>query len=150
VLAIRGAPASQLIWVFYGHDTEKRLTDVPPNEDWRATVAEITTDALRFWERRRAVYNIILAGVVLWYFVAGLPQARRALEVNLLLLMVVFAVVANVLYCLAYIADIFVQCSGLKRGWREWRWVLFLIGTTTAGIITRFLAMGMFGAWHGD
>jgi hypothetical protein len=47
-------------------------------------------------------------------------------------------------YCAAYIADIFAQASGFRELWQRYRWLLFVIGTTFAAIITHFVAMGMF------
>jgi hypothetical protein len=55
------------------------------------------------------------------------------------------AVLANVLYCAAYLADLFVQFSGLDIAWRKGRAVLLVIGTAFAGTITHFIAKGLFG-----
>jgi hypothetical protein len=54
------------------------------------------------------------------------------------------AVVANIAYCAAYLADIFVQVSGFREIWQRSRWVLFVIRTVFAAVVTRFVAMGMF------
>ncbi len=35
--------------------------------------------------------------------------------------------------------------ENLKDTWRKYRWVLFLIGTVFASLITHFMSMGMFG-----
>ena len=52
--------------------------------------------------------------------------------------------VANIAYCAAYLVDIFAQASGFRELWREYRWVLFAVGTTFAAIITHFIAGRMF------
>jgi hypothetical protein len=110
---------------------------------------EIGADAVGYWERRRLIYNGILILIVGWYFVAGLPSSREHAGFNLFLVLLVLGVVANVLYCLAYVADVFVQLSAVRHAWLRWRWVLFVIGTATAVIMTRFFVMGAFSTWRG-
>jgi len=102
------------------------------------------TDAIRFWEPRRLVYNALLAAIVLIYFVMNYPASKAQLTVDGAQAVFLLAVLANVAYCAAYLADIFAQISGYRELWRKYRWVLFLIGMLFAGIITRFVAMGMF------
>ena len=38
-----------------------------------SSIREYATEAIRYWEPRRAIYNIFLADVVIFYFVVGLP-----------------------------------------------------------------------------
>jgi len=110
---------------------------------------DIAADAVGYWERRRLIYNGILILIVAWYFVSGLPSSREHAGFNLLLVLFVLGVVANVLYCLAYVADVFVQLSAVRAAWIRWRWVLFVIGTATAAIMTRFFALNAFSNWRG-
>ena len=56
----------------------------------------------------------------------------------------VLAVLANLCYCAAYIADVFAQFSGFRLAWIRWRWLLLTVGILFAGIITRFFALGFF------
>jgi hypothetical protein len=105
---------------------------------------EYFTDAIRFWEPRRLIYDLVLAGIVIAYFVAQYPASKSALSIDFTLGLFLLAVVANIAYCAAYLADIFVQASGFRDVWQRARWVLFGIGTGFAAIITRFIAMGMF------
>src|ERR1051326_5219522 len=102
------------------------------------------TDAIRFWEPRRVLYNLALAAIVVGYFVAGYPVSKSVLSIDFALGLFLLAGAANVAYCAAYLADIFVQASGYREIWKRARWVLFGIGTLVAAIITRFIAMGMF------
>jgi hypothetical protein len=46
----------------------------------------------------------------------------------------------------SYLGDVFVQISGLRVVWQRWRWVLFVIGTTFAAVITRWFAIAFFAA----
>jgi hypothetical protein len=103
-----------------------------------------TTDAIKFWEPRRIVYNLTLTAIVVVYFAIGYPGSRTVISVDFCLGLFLLAVVANVAYCAAYIADIFAQASGFREVWQRYRNILFVIGTVFAGIITRFIAMGMF------
>jgi hypothetical protein len=108
------------------------------------TLRDSFTSAIRFWEPRRLIYNAVLAFIVLAYFVSGYPASKTVLSLDFALGLFLLAVVANIAYCAAYLADIFVQMSGFRDVWQRSRWLLFIIGTTFAAIITRFVAMGMF------
>ena len=102
------------------------------------------TDAIRFWEPRRVIYNLALCAIVMVYFVAGYPASKAVLSVDFALIIFILAVIANVAYCAAYLVDIFVQISGFQEIWKRSRWILFVIGTTFAAVITRFVVMGIF------
>jgi hypothetical protein len=87
-----------------------------------ATIREWATDAIRYWEPRRILYNLVLAAIVLAYFVMGLPTTKGFLTVNFLLMLFLLAVLANVAYCAAYAVDIFAQISGFREVWQRVRW----------------------------
>lgn len=112
----------------------------------RSALREYTTDAIRFWEPWRIVYNLALAAIVILYFALGYPQSKSLISVDFCLGIFLLAVVANVAYCAAYIVDIFAQASGFREVWQRYRKLLFVIGTLFAVIITRFIVMGMFGS----
>jgi hypothetical protein len=109
-----------------------------------ASLREYATDAIKFWERGRILYNLGLAAVVVLHFLAGYPASKAALSLNFGLGLFLLAVVANIAYCAAYIVDIFAQASGFRELWRSYRWLLFAVGLTFAAIITHFIAGGMF------
>jgi len=105
---------------------------------------ELTTDALRHWERRRLFYNLILAVIVTAHFTAAWPRSTSALTVDGLLGMFILAVLANVAYSAVYVADVFIQLSGF-RDWRtRWRPILLLVGFTFAAVLTHFFSRSMF------
>jgi len=106
---------------------------------------DVVTEALRFWEPLRIVYNAVLAIIVIGYFIAAWPASAQALTLNGALILFILAVLANVLYCAAYLGDVFVQLSGFRATWLRVRWGLFLVGTAFAAAITRFFALGFFG-----
>jgi hypothetical protein len=103
---------------------------------------EIATSGLGFWERGRLIYNVLLAAIVVGYYLAKLPGSRAHLDLDSVLSLFVLAVGANVVYSLAYVADVFVQLSGFRAAWLRWRWILFAVGTACAATITRFMVLG--------
>jgi hypothetical protein len=109
-----------------------------------ASLRDYVTDAMKFWERRRLVYNLALTTVVIIHFAIGYPASKAILSLDYVLGLFLLAVVANIAYCAAYVADIFAQASAFRELWQRYRWLLFAIGTTFAAIITHFIAMGMF------
>ena len=108
------------------------------------TLKESVTDAIRYWELRRLVYNAALAAIVIAYFWIGLPGSRGSINADFVLGLFLLVVIANVAYCAAYVADIFAQMSDFRDAWRRMRWIVFVVGTLFAAIITRFVAMAMF------
>src|SRR5262245_14645360 len=75
---------------------------------------EVAASALRYWEPRRILYNLALAGVVLTHLAAGWPASRAFVTWNTVFFLVILAVLANVCYCAAYVVDLFVQYSALR------------------------------------
>jgi len=110
------------------------------------TFREFVTDAIRFWEPLRVAYNVVLAAIVLIYFVIGYPASRANVTIDGILFVILLAVLANVAFCAAYVPDVFAQASGYRETWRKVRWVLFGIGLLFASILTRFWAMAMFSS----
>ena len=107
-------------------------------------IRDVVSDAITYWEPRRVLYSLVLALIVLTYFVINWPGSRTTVSFDGMLFLFVLAILANVCYCAAYLGDVFVQISGLREVWRQWRWVLFVIGTIFAAIITRWFDMGFF------
>jgi len=101
---------------------------------------------LRYWEPRRLIYNGVLTLVVVGHFLIGWPGSREKLSFDLVLGLFLLAVLANVAYCAAYLADLFVQFSGLDAAWRRGSVVLLIVGTAFAATIAHFFAKGIFGA----
>jgi hypothetical protein len=106
------------------------------------------TDSLRYWEPRRVVFNGVLTVTVIVYFIINWPHSWGMVSFESVLGLFLLIVLANICYCAAYLADVFVQMSGFREVWLKVRWGLFATGVSFAGIITRWLAMGFFGA-HG-
>src|ERR1700723_1966292 len=108
------------------------------------SVREALTQAIRYWEPRRLLYNSLLLIVVATVFVLGLPISRSQLNVNLLLFLFVMAVLANVAYCACYVVDVAARGSDFRTIWLRFRWTLFVVGVAFAGVLTYFFATGIF------
>src|SRR3954468_16638411 len=110
------------------------------------TFREAASNAIRFWERARVGYNLVLAAILAGYFFAGLPVSRANLTVDLALGVFVLAVLANVAFCAAYPVDIFAQMSAFNVVWLKVRWALLGVGVLFAAVITRFIVLGLFSS----
>jgi hypothetical protein len=105
----------------------------PPSAPIRALLAE----AIRFWEPRRLLYNLVLATVVGIWLTTTWPHFRPMMKFNSLLLLAILALLANICYCAAYLVDIPLQGSSpsaLRRG----RWALWVLGTLFAILLANY------------
>ena len=103
------------------------------------------TDAIRYWEPRRLLYNVALAAVVFVHYFLELPHSKAALSADLGLSVFILAVLANVAFSAAYVPDLAMQFSGYRDLWLKNRWLLLLLGTGFACAIASFFARSMFG-----
>ena len=104
---------------------------------------EIAANAIRYWESRRVLYNLVLVAVVAAHLVARWPASRTLLVWDTFFLLILLAVLANVAYCGAYAVDIFVQYSGLRPSWPRWRWVVLTVGTVFGAVLAHFFTLGI-------
>ena len=115
------------------------------------TLREAVSDAIRYWEPRRLLYNTLLAGIVLFYlfyFLKTNPSLKGSFTLDSFLELFLLAVLANVAYCAAYVVDVFAQWSSYRDLWRRHRWVVLFVGMLFAGILTRFISIGMFASYN--
>jgi hypothetical protein len=106
---------------------------------------ESLTNAIRYWEKMRVVYNSVLLLVVAGCFAWNYSAVGSKLSVNLFLSIIFCAILLNVVYCAAYIVDVAVQMSEFRERWANYRWVLLSIGVMFAAILTRFWSLSVFG-----
>jgi len=107
-------------------------------------VRELITDALRYWELRRVVYNALLALIVLGHFAASWPASRASITINGLLGLFLLTVLANVAYSVVYIVDVFIQLSGFRVSRSRWRLIVLVVGFAFAAVLTHFFSTGIF------
>ena len=113
-------------------DQAKHQPDTSPPSDF----GDLASSALAYWEPRRVVYNLILAGTVLWQVGARWDELGKPASVEMILPLFILAVIANAFYSLAYLPDVFVQLSRFRPLWLRWRWALWLTGTGFATALT--------------
>ena len=111
-------------------------------------VKSIITDSIKFWEIGRLIYNVILAFIVLGLFITGITQGKKIDYFDMSLGLFVLAIVANILYCIAYFIDIFVQLSAFQEYWRKYRWCLLVLGILLASLFTWLVSSEMFIPKH--
>jgi hypothetical protein len=98
----------------------------------------LLTDAIRFWEPRRLVYNLVLAVIVVVWLVASWPHFRPVFTLHSLLLLSILALLANVCYCAAYLVDLPMQSLSVGDALRRQRWGLWVIGTLFAIVFENY------------
>jgi hypothetical protein len=98
----------------------------------------LLANAIRYWEPRRLVYNLVLIAVTAVWFAATWPHFRAALTLRSFLLFSVLGLLANACYCAAYLVDIAMQCSSLGTFWKQRRWGLWLVGTLFAMVVASY------------
>jgi hypothetical protein len=103
-----------------------------------SSLREIVTNAIRYWEVRRIAYNLVLTAVLIAWLTFTWPHFREAMTLPSLGLLVVLAVLANLCYTAAYVADIPMQISAFQPKWHRWRWLLWLAGTLFAILLENY------------
>ena len=96
---------------------------------------DMITDSIRYWEPRRVAFNAALALVAAGSFVCHLPASAGGPIWQSVAGLLLAAAVANLLYSMAYVADLFVQMSAYREGWKRRRWALFAAGTVLAAAL---------------
>lgn len=116
-------------------DTPSSTRPDPGADQRHGSLREILSNAIRYWETRRLVYNLILAALVVGQFASVWPRSRVVFQWEPLLSLFILAVMANVCYSAAYLADIPMQYSAYRARWLNWRGGLWIIGTLCASAI---------------
>ena len=112
----------------------------------------LVADALRYWEPRRILFNVVLGAVVianLWHWwpsiLAGPPGSPEYLRKDLLSHLARLALGANLFYCAAYPIDLYFMEPERGGVWPRRRWLLLAAGTSLAVLIAQFLMMALIG-----
>lgn len=111
------------------------MTKMPPSQRARLSwqpLAESVNNSMHFWEPRRILYNLTLAANCFLWLGLTWPHFRAALNWQSFKFIFVFALLANLCYCAAYLADVPVQWLSFRGNGRRWRWGLWLAGTILA------------------
>ena len=89
-------------------------------------------EAARFWEPRRLLYNLLLFVVVVIWVAKTWPHFRPAMTLEVLGIMTVLALLANLCYCAAYLAEVLMQNATSSTAWNRQRWAMWVVGTLFA------------------
>ena len=109
--------------------------NTPPSHDAKTRGLP---EAARFWERGRLLYNAILTAIVLLWLVLTWPHFRPSLTLGAFEALVVLALIANLCFSAAYIAEIFLETLLPSARWRRFRQALWLLGTLFAVVIENY------------
>ena len=95
-------------------------------------------NAVRYWEPRRALYNLILLIVVIAWAAGTWPHFRPAVRLDSLIPLGVLAILANICYSAGYLVDVPAQGGEHAEAWRRWRTILWLAGTLFAVLFENY------------
>lgn len=99
---------------------------------------EWLSEAARFWEPRRLVYNAVLAAFVIGWILRTWPHFRQAMTMANLGRLMILALLANVCYCAAYMVDILIQQSAAESSRRLQRSGLWVVGMFLAVLFENY------------
>ena len=99
-------------------------------------------DSIRYWERRRLVYNLVLLTLAVFCWGPEMLSGRASDFFAGILVLLAFAVPANLLYCAAYPVDLALQFTPWRGSWTRCRWLLFLCGTVLASAMAIWVMVG--------
>jgi hypothetical protein len=99
-------------------------------------------DSIRYWEPRRLLYNLVLLTLAVVCWGPGMLSGRVIDFFAGVLVLLAFAIPANLLYCTAYPVDLALQLTPWRGSWTRCRWLLFLCGTALASAIAIWVMVG--------
>ncbi len=109
------------------------------NNTEKIEIKDVFTDSLRYWEKGRVIYNVILLIIVTFKLAVNFQDLSHPI-IEILIPLFFCWVMANVFYCSAYVVDVFIQFSHFKEIWKKSRVVLFVIGTLFASILAWYIS----------
>lgn len=89
-------------------------------------------DAAQYWERRRLAYNGVLATIVLLALAWKWPYSKSWFGPPVSSTLVEAAIIANILYCAAYFAEVGIRFTPFVDRWHRWRSAAFIVGLLMA------------------
>ena len=116
-----------------GQSEASSVAASPAGSSWKGL-----RDAARFWEPRRLLYNLLLLAVVLVWVTRTWPHFRPAITLESLRIMTVLALLANLCYSAAYLAEILIQNATSSVAWNRQRWAVWVVGTLLAILFANY------------
>ena len=99
-------------------------------------------DAASYWEPMRIVYNGVLAVLVLACWGLDIVSSGPGQWLGAALVLMIFAGIANALYCLAYPIDLAFQMVPVIQRRKEFRWLLFAAAVIVASVLALWVMLG--------
>ena len=99
-------------------------------------------DAASYWEPMRIVYNGVLAVLVLACWGLDIVSSGPGQWLGAALVLMIFAGIANALYCLAYPIDVAFQMVPFIQRRKEFRWLLFAAAVIVASVLALWVMLG--------
>jgi hypothetical protein len=96
------------------------------------------SEALRYWEARRLVYNALLVLVVVAWCTLTWPHFQPAMHWGALVPLAVLALGANLCYSAVYLVELSMRAAPGVERWRRLRWLLFTVGTLLALLLANY------------
>ena len=95
-------------------------------------------DAALFWEPRRVWYNVALLVIVALWLVFTWPHFHPAMNWVALGKMTVLGLLANLCYCVGYVAEGFIQPLFPQQFWKRARWAVWTAGMLLAILLSNY------------
>jgi hypothetical protein len=102
-------------------------------------------DAASYWEPMRIIYNGVLALLVLACWGLDIVLSGPGQWLGAAVVLMIFAGIANALYCLAYPIDLAFQMVPFIQRRKELRWLLFATGVIVASVLALWVMLGTGG-----
>jgi len=102
-------------------------------------------EAMRYWEPRRIFYNVVILLVIGASCMISGGGASLTLALREMLSLLLILMTANVVYCIAYVLDLYALLyGGAERGWHFLRPLCYYGGLILAAGLTRLWAIAIF------
>ena|SRR5438067_12582288 len=95
-------------------------------------------NAIRFWEPRRLIYNLLLSMVAIAWIVFTWPHFRPAFALFSLVRICILAFLANLCYCAAYLTELPAQALATSASVRRWRSAVWVAGMVFAILLENY------------
>ncbi len=99
------------------------------------TSRSCSREVIQYWERRRLIYNAVLALIVVAGFALAWPRSVSWFSAPALPALVQAAVLANAVYCAAYLVEWLFHLTRYRESWRRRRIILFVAGVGLAAFL---------------
>lgn len=103
---------------------------------------ELIVDAGHYWERMRIPYNLVLATLALSCWGSEMLSGQARDLIAAMIVLVVFAIAANLCFCSAYPVDVAFQLTPMRRYRHFARWTLFVCGMFFASACAVWVLLG--------